>query len=107
MSKPKFEELLPEDGFILLMAMVRIIADAGCRGIDEYAQATDRTPFELWPEFCAAAGVDECEPWRGYPSEIDGVEQLEKKWRGHPLNRATGVYLEMWKEYQARQQRRN
>jgi hypothetical protein len=78
MSKLKFNELHAEDVTSLMFKMVEIIAGEGCRGIHHLAETRGKTPLELWPEFCAEAGLDECEPWDGYPDNVPSLEYIMK-----------------------------
>jgi hypothetical protein len=70
----KFEQLNAEDATALLCKMVQIITGNGSRGIREFTQATGQTPLELWRDIYAEAGLDECEPWGGYPDKALALE---------------------------------
>jgi len=99
MAKLKFEELHAEDVAALLFKMVEIIATDGCRGIHDFARARGQTPLELWPEFCAEAGLDECEPWPGYPDEFPTLDEM-RKFPG-ATRKMTGDLLKIWENYKA------
>src|SRR6266550_1450601 len=74
----KFEQLHVKDATALLCKMVQIITSNGSRGIREFTQAIGQTPLELWRDICAEAGLDECEPWDGYPEKALALETIEK-----------------------------
>jgi hypothetical protein len=98
-ARLKFEQLHAEDGTAILHEMVEMIAEEGCSSIEEFAKARGQTPFEVWPEFCAEAGFDECEPWVGYPYKVLPLEILENM--PGAKRKLTGDYLKMWKSYKA------
>jgi len=106
MRKLKFEEMDAVDQFVLLVTTAKLISEMGCTGLDDFAQGMGRTKLEVWPIFCAEAEIEECEPWMGYPGEQTAESKelckkaAEKAFEiGNPI---TGVYLEMWKEHEAR-----
>jgi len=39
-----------------------------CHGsVAEWARAAGLDAFDIWRDVCADVGLDECEPWPGYP----------------------------------------
>jgi hypothetical protein len=113
----KFEQLHAKDATALLCKMVEIITCDGSRGIREYTQATGQTPHELWRDICAEAGLDECEPWDGYPEKALALETIEKipvfdapslldpADEMNQLNKMTVDLLRMWKHYKVATER--
>ena len=112
----KFEQLHAEDATALLSKMVEIITSNGSRGIREFTQATGQTPLELWGDICAEAGLDECEPWDGYPDKALALETIEKipgfdtplldpADAMNKLNKMTVDLLRMWKHYKVATER--
>jgi hypothetical protein len=107
MRKLKFEEMDAVDQFVLVQTMSKLISETGCTGIEDFARALDRTKLEVWPIFCAEAGLDECEPWMGYPEESTAASiELSSK-APHARDPLTGVYLDMWNDHQARRKMKN
>jgi hypothetical protein len=64
----KFEQLPAEDGLDLSLEALRIMCEARCPTLKQLIAKRDCTPRELWREICAERGVDECEPWQGWPA---------------------------------------
>jgi hypothetical protein len=64
----KFEQIRTKDQVGLLIRMLRMIAAGGCKTIQEFAETRGQTPFDVWPEVCLEEGLNECEPWNGYPT---------------------------------------
>jgi hypothetical protein len=98
----KFEEMDAVDQFLLVQTMSKLISEAGCTGLDDFAQALGRTKLEVWPIFCAEAAIDQCEPWMGYPEEPNAASVELSSRAPHARDQITGVYLEMWQEHLAR-----
>lgn len=112
----KFEQLHAKDATALLCKMVQIITSNGSRGIREFTQAIGQTPLELWRDICAEAGLDECEPWDGYPEKALTLETIEKipgfdtpmldpADEMNQLNKMTVDLLRMWKHYKVATER--
>jgi hypothetical protein len=99
MSKLKFEQMHVEDQFALTMKMMEMIAEGNCKSIHELADARGKDPRELWSEFCAEAGFDECEPWTGYPSNVPTLEALSQS--PGVERKLEGEYLKFWERYKA------
>ena len=49
----------------MLIELIDAVADAG--SVEEAAKKRDKTPLQWWRDHCADAGLDECEPWLGFP----------------------------------------
>jgi hypothetical protein len=67
-----FGQLDARDQVLLITRLIAKFADSGyldrCHGsVAEWARATGRDAFEIWRDVCADVGIDECEPWPGYP----------------------------------------
>ena len=99
MSKLKFEQIDANNQCTLLFTMIEMIAAEECKSIQDFAEAKGQTPFEVWSKFCAGAGLDECEPWNGYPSELS--EETIKHSPG-ATPELTRECLRWWAEYENR-----
>jgi hypothetical protein len=64
----KFEQLHLEDQLRIALFMLQTIFGAKQGMIEQYAAATGQTVHEVWQMVCAEVGLDECEPWIGYPA---------------------------------------
>jgi hypothetical protein len=100
MSKLKFEEIHIQDQIILMEKLMEMIVNEGCSRIAEFAEARGQTPFEVWPDVCAEAGLDECEPWTGYPDKAISLETIRKS--PGATRAMTGEWLKRWENYKAR-----
>jgi hypothetical protein len=100
MSKLKLEQIHIQDQIILMLKLMEMIVNEGCSGIAELAKARGQTPFELWPDVCAEAGLDECEPWTGYPDKTLPLETIRKS--PGATRTMTGHWLKWWENYKAR-----
>jgi hypothetical protein len=64
----KFKQLHMNDQLALLATGLNAVADAGPgKGIEQVARAEGKSPQEWWHDVCADTGLDECEPWQGFP----------------------------------------
>jgi hypothetical protein len=99
LSKLKFEQIDANNQCTLLFTMIEMIAAEECKSIQDFAEAKGQTPFEVWSKFCAGAGLDECEPWNGYPSQLS--EETIKHSPG-ATPELTRECLRWWAEYEIR-----
>jgi hypothetical protein len=67
-----FGQLDARDQVLLITRLITKFADSGyldkCHGsVAEWARAAGLDAFDIWRNVCADVGLDECEPWPGYP----------------------------------------
>jgi hypothetical protein len=70
----KFEDLPLDEQNRLMVVVLEELAAASVSTIDQAAEARGMTVEEIWSEICSDAGLDECEPWTGYPARPDRRE---------------------------------
>lgn len=69
----RFVDLHVNDQTLLVANALEALAYSGYTRITVAAAARKLTTSEWWQTICADAGVDECEPWPGFP-QAPGVE---------------------------------
>ena len=67
-----FGQLDARDQILLITRLITKFADSGyldkCHGsVAEWARVAGIDAFDIWRNVCADVGLDECEPWPGYP----------------------------------------
>jgi hypothetical protein len=67
-----FGQLDARDQVLLITRLITKFADSGyldiCHGsVAEWARAAGLDAFDIWRNVCADVGLEECEPWLGYP----------------------------------------
>jgi hypothetical protein len=67
-----FGQLDARDQVLLITRLIAKFVDSGyldsCHGsVAEWARAAGIDAFDIWRNVCADVGLDECEPWPGYP----------------------------------------
>ncbi len=68
----RFADLHVNDQNLLVANALEALAYSGYTRITVAAAAQKLTAGEWWRSICADAGVDECEPWPGFPQPPDG-----------------------------------
>ena len=69
----RFVDLPASDQTLLVANALEALAYSGYTRITVAAAARNLTTAEWWQTICTDAGVDECEPWPGFP-QPPGVE---------------------------------
>ena len=62
-----FEQLHLDEQTQLLGQLMETLGDNDCYSVDELARRRDCSLREVWRDICADTGLDECEPWNGFP----------------------------------------
>lgn len=66
----KFEQLNAEDKINLTLEILLMMFDGEHRTVEELASTNGQTVHELWQDVCDEVGLDECEPWQGFPAGV-------------------------------------
>jgi hypothetical protein len=53
----------------------KAIAALHVRNIRRVAKIKEQSPADLWREICEELGLDQCEPWPGYPDRLLPAER--------------------------------
>ena len=67
-----FGQLDARDQVLLITRLITKFTDSGYLdkshgSVAEWARAAGLDAFDIWRNVCADVGLDECEPWPGYP----------------------------------------
>jgi hypothetical protein len=74
-----FDDLHPNDQIVLVANALEALAYSGYSKIVVAAAAQHLSTAEWWRKICADAGVDECEPWAGYPESPGGATESDRR----------------------------
>lgn len=92
-----FEQLHAEDQIDIVLEMLRLFFDNRAKPIKQIAAARDQTPIELWRKVCADVGLDECEPWEGWPAPPKRDFMKNAPGADRPLPEYLQKLLDKWK----------
>jgi hypothetical protein len=64
----RFERLHLVEQNQLLIQLLEALGESKCSSIQELSQHRDCSVREAWRDICADTGLDQCEPWDGFPN---------------------------------------
>jgi len=63
----RFEQLHFDEQNLLVIHLMKAFCENDCGSVEQLAHRHDCSVREVWRDICADTGLDECEPWEGYP----------------------------------------
>jgi hypothetical protein len=83
----QFSDLSPHEQALLLVKVVQLVANGDSYiSIEEVAAGRNNTSQQLWLKICSDEGMDDCEPWNGFPELPKYFPRRDGRPIEHPLS---------------------